>query len=496
MHDIRNSQDLIQNLSTYSRLLSLTELLQLQDHLFYHEFLSKVDLNYCNLMLSLAYIISRRRMRAFCLSYILFFYSINQHYAFQSFLLHPGRSLKPSLNNAQGPLFVRNRNNYSKSNVDYGRSETSTLFMSSVKFVSPLLADGFLPSVKSYETGEIKPILLYLPGFDGTLLAPFLQFPELGRTFDVRGMNVDMSDRSTFEELRETVIQYILKISSGNDEFLPSQSKMPIPIYLMGESFGGILASSVALKLQKEYSNSVNLCGLTLVNPATSYLRSQLAKLGPPVYQLPSLLYPLGIISRLVPLFVDQYQLPQLLLILTSEGLPSVIDTPDREAYMGRVALSLPQRLKFMPQDTLKWRLEKWLTNGCNSLGEECEQLKSLSEKLRTLIIVGEDDKTLPSVEEANRLRGIIPNSAMFVVEGAGHASTCGSRVDLAALLRGRFHELQDGVSRIEMKEEAKNRDGKYFGMESRYDGNTNIGMLPTRYWDEDVYKKMTDIMS
>merc|ERR1719203_1573369 len=102
-----------------------------------------------------------------------------------------------------------------------------------------------------------------------------------------------------------------------------------------------------------------------------------------------------------------------------------------------------------MPQDTLKWRLEKWLTNGCNSLGEECEQLKSLSEKLRTLIIVGEDDKTLPSVEEANRLRGIIPNSAMFVVEGA------------------------------------ENRDGKYFGMESRYDGNTNIGMLPTRYWDE-----------
>merc|ERR1719203_1343135 len=144
-----------------------------------------------------------------------------------------------------------------------------------------------------------------------------------------------------------------------------------------------------------------------------------------------------------------------------------------------------------MPQDTLKWRLEKWLTNGCNSLGEECEQLKSLSEKLRTLIIVGEDDKTLPSVEEANRLRGIIPNSAMFVVEGAGHASTCGSRVDLAALLRGRFHELQDLDTSIDMKEEAKNRDGKYFGMESRYDGNTNIGMLPTRYWDEDVYKKM-----
>ena len=389
----------------------------------------------------------------------------------------------------------KNNNGYYHTRLEKqnGISSNSYLEMtqSSVTFVSPLLSDGYLPAVESYEKGEIKPILLYLPGFDGTLIAPFLQFPELGTIFDVHGMNVPMEDRSTFEELRIKVIQYILEITSDPEIKKSINMKGKKKIYIMGESFGGILASSVALTIQEEYSKSVDLFGLILINPATSYPRSNLSKLGPPVSQLPLFFYPFGIISKLVPLFMDQYQLPQLLLILSSKALPSVIDTPAREAYMGRVALSLSQRVQFMPQETLKWRLEQWLTKGCQTLGKKCENLTLLSKDLRTLIVVGEDDQTLPSVDESVRLTNTIPNSSVFVVKGAGHASTCGSRVDLAALLRERFEELQDGSSRTEMKEIAKERDDLYFGMEPRYDGNTNIGMLPTRYWDKDVYKKM-----
>ena len=371
------------------------------------------------------------------------------------------------------------------------------LFSSSsdVSFIRPLLDDGYKPAVISHEEGEEIPILLYLPGFDGTLLAPFLQFPELNTILDVVGMNIKMNDRSSFESLQKKVIEKMIELSSLNDNR---------PIYLMGESFGGILASSVALQVQDKYSEKINLKGLTLINPATSYLSSKLAELGPPVSKLPALLYPLGILIQLVPLFVDQYQLPQLMMILQSKALPSVIDSADREAYMGRVALSLSQRLEFMPQETLKWRLEEWLTVGCRQLQvrqqqsehEYEEPLSKLSKSLRTLVIVGEDDKTLPSLDEARRLVNIIPNSSMFVVEGAGHANTCGSRVDLAALLRGQFDELQTNnkdraqQNRIEMKEEARKGKGIYFGMEQRYDGNTKIGMLPTRYWDKDVYKE------
>ena len=87
-----------------------------------------------------------------------------------------------------------------------------------VRFSAPLLEDGYTPAVAEYTRrkrggggrgggggggleGEpavasldldAKPVLLYLPGFDGTLVCPFFQFPELGTTFDVWGMDVPM----------------------------------------------------------------------------------------------------------------------------------------------------------------------------------------------------------------------------------------------------------------------------------------------------------------
>lgn len=59
-----------------------------------------------------------------------------------------------------------------------------------VAFVSPLLEYGYLPAVQEHEAGTLKekPMLLLLPGFDGTYLTTFLQFPELHTIFDVRCM--------------------------------------------------------------------------------------------------------------------------------------------------------------------------------------------------------------------------------------------------------------------------------------------------------------------
>ena len=50
-----------------------------------------------------------------------------------------------------------------------------------IRFISPLLDYGYPPAVTEFQDGtlEEKPLLLYLPGFDGTFLSPFLQFPEL-----------------------------------------------------------------------------------------------------------------------------------------------------------------------------------------------------------------------------------------------------------------------------------------------------------------------------
>jgi hypothetical protein len=441
-----------------------------------------------------------------------------------------------------------------------------------VNFVAPLLDYGYPPAAnelssqqnparESYKD-ENKPILVYLPGFDGTYICPFLQFPELGTEFEVWCMTVGMSDRSTYEELKAMVMDFIDHLFNGDGDdadgsevgrskstskhlkalnkttdmnkvsartfwgFLGGSSSFSAtverrqkangrPIYLAGESFGGILAADIGLTLlggKQKCKNTpiVNLQGLVLINPATCYDRSQLAIKGPQVSNMPNALYVIGLFGQLMPLFTDEYSVEQLGLILQSKALPSVIDNPLREAYMGRVAISLPTKLEFMPPDTLSWRLEQWLQTGCATMRES--SFKSFP-NFRTLIVVGENDKALPSIAEAERLANkvMLPSQTQIhVVEGAGHASTCGSRLDLAAVMRKHFSELQKSPrmnslqqpkndadvwsteieKRTSMKPAAKEGSGPRFGMVERYD-KARIGLNPILYWSKSNYRSV-----
>jgi len=224
---------------------------------------------------------------------------------------------------------------------------------------------------------------------------------------------------------------------------------------------------------------------LSLINAATCYDRSIFAVDGFAVAELPFWLYPAGLL-KLLPLFMDKYSFDQLMLILRGEALPSVIDDECREAYLGRVAFSLPFVFPFLPQAALKWRLLAWLDTGCTHMSSRLPDLKKLSPDFRTLVVAGEEDLTLPSIDEAERLATVLPNAHIHIVEGAGHASTCGSRVDLAALMRARFVELQESkhghVGRTQMKSIAAMGKGPYFGMEPRYDGKS-VGLNPLLYW-------------
>lgn len=440
-----------------------------------------------------------------------------------------------------------------------------------VQFASPLLEYGHPPTVEELRNGTLseKPILLYLPGFDGTYICPFIQYPELGTEFDVWCMTVGIDDRSTFEELKWCVLDFIdnldqveqsMKQEEGEpslkeeQEVIAAGSTSPNtttsstagqpfwtswfpttatgstilkrkkrPLYLAGESFGGLLASEVALTLlnknkgggggttSTEASSTttpVDLQGLVLINPATCYDRSQLAAKGPAIAKLPAPLYPFGL-AGLLPLFMDEHSFSQLLLILSAKALPSVIDDPVRESFMGRVAFSLPTKLEYMNQGALEWRLEEWLDVGCERLESRMRDFQD-HPSFRTLILVGEKDLTLPSIAEAERLVNLLPKSQVHVVEGAGHASTCGSRMDMAAQFRKAFPELRKGrknnkpvqqttatnendTKRTAMKPEAANGIGPYFGMEPRYDG-ANIGLNPILYWSKDNFQSMRKV--
>jgi len=374
---------------------------------------------------------------------------------------------------------------------------SSAVYSSAVSFSCPLVEAGYPPAVAELTESEsesksksksksMKPLLLYLPGFDGTLVAPFLQFPELGTEFDVRGMTVAMEDRSTLIQLRDYVLDYIYSAVDCQHDIIGGEGR---PIYIMGESFGGILALEVAIAILNTNIN-INLQGLVLINPATSYNQSQLAINAPPLTKIPTLLYPIALLT-LLPLFTDSYALPQLLLMLQSKALPSIIDTPQREAYMGRTAFSLPYKLKFMPQSTLQWRLHEWLTIGCESINQQIQTIHPSDpfHNLPILLVVGQNDRTLPSVSEAQRLATILPNVRVEVVPGAGHASTSGTRVDLTALMRRRFPRLGVRGGRTRMKEVAATGEGDYFGMEPRYDGAL-FGLSPLVYWAEENYRR------
>ena len=340
------------------------------------------------------------------------------------------------------------------------------------RIVSPLVDDGYLSSA-SANLPSSKPLFLYLPGFDGTIVSPFLQFPELSTLFDVRGLVVPMPDRSTFSELRARVLAFLSEEEPGRD------------VYLAGESFGGLLALSLAGELEA----GARLKGLVLVNPATSYQRSALRERAPGIaLGSKGPLYALNLASLLPLFFDDGRQVSSFLEIVTNKALPAVIDTPRREAFMGRCAFALPKKLGFMEQETLRWRLEEWLEKGSVRVEEEMGKEGGGIGGCPVLVLVGDRDAVLPSVEEAARLKKVIEGKSapaasgtvtVRVVRGAGHASTLGSRVDLAAEMRTAF-----GLEgRKEMRREARD------GMVDRSDlpGDMMDPISPFMYWDDSL---------
>ena len=387
-----------------------------------------------------------------------------------------------------------------------------------IQFVSPLLEDGYPPAVFEYEAQhhKFKPLLLYIPGFDGTILAPFLQFPSLGEEFDVRALKIDNADRSTFVELKERIVEYLLQECKGR-----SGGDSVDRVYLMGESFGGILSTEVAAELKKpKYKESIDLKGLVLVNPATSYLRSIVYELAPPIAApkpsipvLEGAEYAFRLLTEVVPLFLGEREhrfVQQLIGIILFRGLPPVVNNAQREAYMGRVAFAIPLRLKFMPKETFQWRLKEWMEVGSTRFEDRLKALQAaqqhgkdtvdidvdtqtmmkVSEELRTTIIVGELD-AMPSIEEAERLSSkLFQKAHVHVVKGCGHISTCGGSLHLIELLRESFPEINlNGCS----GDESCNISEELHGLEPRYD-NAIIGMPPWQYWSKENYRQVNKI--
>ncbi|KAF6260587.1 hypothetical protein COO60DRAFT_1625641 [Scenedesmus sp. NREL 46B-D3] len=109
-----------------------------------------------------------------------------------------------------------------------------------------------------------RPLLVFLPGTDGTGQAIMPQLPGLlGAGYDVRTLYIPPDDRSGWEQLQAQTL-YLISTALGSRPSGPDN----VQVTIVAESFGGCLA----LRLAAAAPQLVK--ALVLVNPATCYNQS------------------------------------------------------------------------------------------------------------------------------------------------------------------------------------------------------------------------------
>ncbi len=277
--------------------------------------------------------------------------------------------------------------------------------------------------------GDNKPIALFLPGLDGYgISAASFQFDDLSKTFELWRMSVLGEDRTSFHDLVQQPVQFIEDIVKSTDR----------PVYIIGESFGGMLASAVTLQVlqqseSEEHSEETKnpIKGMVLVNPATSFENSSWDVMAPLLtsfgkltqqpeptqvgpFKLPSLYSVVGgiTLSALIP-SQQQYQR----ILDTFTGIDSIRDPSQITETIKGFLEMFEITSEFLPPDLLEHRIKNWLMVGSSVLIES--RLKKLD--VPSLIIVGEQDNLLNSKDEGKRLTKLLPQSQELAVREAGH---------------------------------------------------------------------------
>lgn len=266
-----------------------------------------------------------------------------------------------------------------------------------------------------------KPLLLYLPGLDGAGLSASRQFDDLSRAFEFWRMTIDkVDDRSSFTELTTTVSAFIKKIATEQNR----------DVILVGESFGGLLAPAVALRLQaiSDSTNTKNpIKGMVMINPATSFEKTQWSTLAPILASLRHIEqeeeegtplrfptpYSIAGGLALAALIPDSTQFRSILDIFTETKVSTADELQDivrtlRDGF-GILADNLPAKV-------VEFRVAQWLPVGCDVVLPRLHKID-----VPTLVIAGEDDNMLPSKGEAERLVQVMKNCTSLSVKGSGH---------------------------------------------------------------------------
>jgi pimeloyl-ACP methyl ester carboxylesterase len=234
------------------------------------------------------------------------------------------------------------------------------------------------------------PLLVYLPGMDGTGQLLRSQTAGLETGFDVRCLAIPRKDLNTWDVLAKSVLDLI------HAELEKSSQR---PVYLCGESFGGCLAMKVAIQTPHLFKRII------LINPASAFrLRPWLNWASQLTYLVPSELYDVGALG-LLPFLASLQR----------------ISRSDRHELL--------KTMRSVPSETVLWRLSL-----LREFEVDQEQLSRLTQPV--LLIAGGSDRLLPSVTEVKRIGNILPNAKILVLPDCGHACLLEEDINLYEILK------------------------------------------------------------
>ncbi|XP_076915643.1 phytyl ester synthase 1, chloroplastic-like [Bidens hawaiensis] len=255
-----------------------------------------------------------------------------------------------------------------------------------------------------------SPVLLYIPGLDGTGAGLVVHEKALGKVFHVQCLHIPAWDRTSLDDLIHIVEETVM------NEHALSGNK---PIYMLGESFGGALALAVAAR-----NPTLDLV-LILANPATSYERSPLHPLVAFLRSLPEEYYATFpyITSFLLGDFVK-------MATVKADGTNQSLSPNELLSHLTQNLPLFSVLTKIVPRDTLKWRID--LLEAAAAYANSRLHIVTA----QVLVLASGKDNLIPSKNEAQRLSRVLKRCQIRVFEENGHTILMETGVNVLSAIK------------------------------------------------------------
>ncbi|XP_071695505.1 phytyl ester synthase 2, chloroplastic-like [Rutidosis leptorrhynchoides] len=250
-----------------------------------------------------------------------------------------------------------------------------------------------------------SPLLLALPGIDGSGLELCLNHQRLGEIFNIWCLHIPTTDRTPFTDLVKLVETTV------RSEYFQFPNR---PIYLVGESVGACLALGVAAR-----TPDIDLV-LVLANSATSFGKSRLQSLIPILKAMPDKLS-LG--------------LPYVLSLITGVSSTTMMPTAEKPVQdLSEEIVALFSYLYALDDvltvELLLWKL-KMLESAYVYSNSRIHNVTA-----QTLILSSGKDQLFPSIEEGQRLCRILHKCQIRTFHDCGHALFLEEDVDMVTIIK------------------------------------------------------------